>query len=538
LEVTVTMKAAKRILLGSAAGLVAVAGAQAADLPVKARAIDYVKICSLYGEGFFYIPGTDTCLKVGGWVRFDAQFNNPGNNNPLGNSLNTRSQSPDFATQTRTVLSVDTRSQTEYGTLRAYYRGGFELTTGGAGAYGNGSYYTERAFIQLGGFTFGKSVSFFDIFSNQWSLSAAGYAAAGSNTAAFFGTNLAAYTAQFGSGLSATLSVEDNTVRRNALWDAASVNNLTIGNYPGPQSSTPLGYYGCATGLGTTDTGGATTVGCTVGDYAAQQIPDIVANVRVDQAWGSAQVSAALHQVRGDFYGANTGNSPLFTGVAPPNAWGWAVNGGISINLPWNPGDRFWVEGTYDVGASSYTGFGWMNGFNGPMTLFNGSNVATGWALDGVFGTQAQGGIALSTAWDATAALEHYWTPALRSSVWGSYTMWQPGSTGNGIMCGSATNGLVVAATGAALATSGNAAAQAACNFSFDTWQIGSRTVWNPAKNLDLGLEVAYQKIDPKMRDLIGYSFAGSGTRPAGIYTPGSESNWTGMFRIQRNFYP
>ena len=56
----VTMKMVKSLLLGSAAGLVAVAGAQAADLPVKAKPVEYVKICSIYGAGFFYIPGTDT----------------------------------------------------------------------------------------------------------------------------------------------------------------------------------------------------------------------------------------------------------------------------------------------------------------------------------------------------------------------------------------------------------------------------------------------------------------------------------------------
>src|SRR5262249_18556855 len=63
------MKMVKSLLLGSAAGLVTVAGAQAADLPVKARPVQYVKICNLYGVGFYYIPGTDTCLKIGGYVR-------------------------------------------------------------------------------------------------------------------------------------------------------------------------------------------------------------------------------------------------------------------------------------------------------------------------------------------------------------------------------------------------------------------------------------------------------------------------------------
>ena len=69
------MKVAKKLILGSAAGLLAIGGAQAADLPVKAKAVEYVKICSLYGAGFFYIPGTDTCIKLGGYLRADVTFN-------------------------------------------------------------------------------------------------------------------------------------------------------------------------------------------------------------------------------------------------------------------------------------------------------------------------------------------------------------------------------------------------------------------------------------------------------------------------------
>src|SRR5512139_3428424 len=68
------MKMMKSLLLGSAAGLVAIAGAQASDLPVKAKPVQYVKICSLYGVGFYYIPGTDMCIKIGGWVRAEYAY--------------------------------------------------------------------------------------------------------------------------------------------------------------------------------------------------------------------------------------------------------------------------------------------------------------------------------------------------------------------------------------------------------------------------------------------------------------------------------
>ena len=77
------MKLVKSLLLGSAAVLAAVAVAEAADLPVKKAAVvapvNYVKICDAYGSGFFYIPGTDTCLKVGGYVRAEWQYT-PGTN--------------------------------------------------------------------------------------------------------------------------------------------------------------------------------------------------------------------------------------------------------------------------------------------------------------------------------------------------------------------------------------------------------------------------------------------------------------------------
>src|SRR3954454_17966543 len=72
------MKMVKSLLLVSAAGLVAVSGAQAADLPVKAKPVEYVKVCSLSGAGFYYVPGTDICLKVGAYFRAEYAAGNHG----------------------------------------------------------------------------------------------------------------------------------------------------------------------------------------------------------------------------------------------------------------------------------------------------------------------------------------------------------------------------------------------------------------------------------------------------------------------------
>src|SRR5450432_4801992 len=69
------MKPVKGLIFGSAAVLAVIGDATAADLPVKAKPIEYVKICSAYGAGFWYIPGTDTCLRISGGIRVGTTFN-------------------------------------------------------------------------------------------------------------------------------------------------------------------------------------------------------------------------------------------------------------------------------------------------------------------------------------------------------------------------------------------------------------------------------------------------------------------------------
>jgi hypothetical protein len=110
----------KGLLLFSAASLAASA-ASAADLPVKAKAVEYVKVCSLYGAGFWYIPGTDTCIRIGGAVRVDTAFNGNTFDAPLwqGGAGGSKAYGKDwYATRARFNLTEDTRTATEYGVLR------------------------------------------------------------------------------------------------------------------------------------------------------------------------------------------------------------------------------------------------------------------------------------------------------------------------------------------------------------------------------------------------------------------------------------
>src|ERR1700745_3081354 len=123
------MKMVKSLILGSAAGLLAMSGAQAADFPVKAKPGEDVKICSLYGAGFFYIPGTDTCLKLGGYLRVDTTFNGsiydqPAWSGDLGQGNRYRDY---WASRSRLALTVDTRTATEYAVVPPLAQGSFQF---------------------------------------------------------------------------------------------------------------------------------------------------------------------------------------------------------------------------------------------------------------------------------------------------------------------------------------------------------------------------------------------------------------------------
>jgi len=526
------MKMVKSLLLGSAAGLVAVAGAQAADLPVKAKPVEYVKICSIYGAGFFYIPGTDTCIKIGGWIRAEYGFQTSNSSVPYNQGTggrNNRIDSNEYNMRARWTTSLDVRTQTEYGTLRAYTRAGFQTTTGETA---QGRIYTERGFIQFAGFTFGKSQSYFDFFGGAFCYGCS-YTGTASMTGAA-GTLLAAYTATFGNGFTATISLEDNIIRRNAIWDASNdaTNALVISNMPGPGEAQ--------------DSYNVTAVN--LGDHAATGIPDVVGSLRVDQAWGSAQIAGALHQLRAGYYGNNTtGAGANVLGVdsrfiAPNDAYGWAAMAGIVINLPWAKGDKFYVEGSIAEGAGAYVGMdGGISGKNNSFGRFNGANVAAAWAMDSIFatlvstnGTTSQ---QLTRFYSITAAIEHYWTPALRTSVWGNYTAADYNDVATTIFCSSPQSPVRrLAAPNTPLT---GATVVAGCDPDWNVWAAGVRTIWNPAPQFDIGLEVMYTRVETKFDpNQMVLNFAGAGGRPAGVYFPSSEGVWASILRLQRNFWP
>ena len=199
------MQLMKSLLLGSAAGLVAIAGAQAADLPVKAKPVEYVKICSLYGVGFYYIPGTDMCLKIGGWVRAEYAYGDNGNMTwgPFNANVNDRTTS-NSTWRARGYITADARNQTEYGTVRGYLAVGLSTSNIGTDSASN-TFSANRAFIQWAGFTFGLAQSFYDFYSVPATSYWGSFPASDTGDP---GWMVLGYTAQFGNGFSATLAAE------------------------------------------------------------------------------------------------------------------------------------------------------------------------------------------------------------------------------------------------------------------------------------------------------------------------------------------
>src|ERR1700741_1402913 len=211
------MKMVKSLLLGSAAGVAAVAVAQAADLPVKAAPVAYVKICTLYGDGFYYIPGSDTCIRFSGYIRADYGFNVTGARTAhyTGAAGAQDRGVSQYSTRHRGSFSVDPRTQPAYGTLRTFQT--FHLQNENQSESTN----VARAFIQWGGFTFGRTGSFTD---HEGSLGASGmrslFQTQNQSDTGANGVNQVAYTWQLGNGVTLNVGADESRVK--------SISNLSV----------------------------------------------------------------------------------------------------------------------------------------------------------------------------------------------------------------------------------------------------------------------------------------------------------------------
>lgn len=304
--VGITMKHAR---LMSAVALVSAssASALAADLPVKAAQVAYVRQCTAMGDGFYYVPGTDTCLRLGGYTRAEGYYNTY-TDYPAGNN------------KTYSIglfgMILDARTNTDYGVLRSYMDLRFMWRTSDPWSNGpNTAQFTPwNIYIQFGNFTFGYAQSFFDFYANA-NVLGTDPATIGDDVR----TPLIAYTYEFTNGWAATLSIEDASTRLSGIYTSDPTGEDVLDDY-----------------------------------QAGPRVPDFVANLGQTGDWGQFQISGALHQIMAE---TPTTAGAAYYGASSTTSWGYALQAGLKFNLPFiATGDSLYLQSAYVNGAVSYLG--------------------------------------------------------------------------------------------------------------------------------------------------------------------------------------
>jgi hypothetical protein len=536
------MRIAKNFVLGSSA-LLSVASAEAADLPVKAKAVEYVRACSLYGPGFYYVPGTDTCIRIGGYLRVDTTFDgaNVFDAPAWSGDSGQRNRYVDYIdARSRMGLQVDTRTATEYGVVRTFNQADIQFnnfTTANPSAatfatslpgglsgsvlngVGGGYVAVEYIFLQFAGFTFGKSSSAYATPWNSYPGNNSAWLLGGEDSSG--GVNNIQYTAQFGNGISASIGLDDPSV-----FNRVSVLNLSVA-------------------------GSATTAGAFA--YGGTHAPDVVGNVRIDQAWGLFQISAAAHEVDASYNVLGASGIPTNLSEIsghPDTKWGGSVMAGLQLkNLPTGLGDDIKMDVSYANGdtknvistTAATPNFAMFGGSSrGYQSIAIGQNadgvylpaglLAGGGGLAGVGGT---GDIKLVEAYGLRGGFNHNWDPYWSSSLFGSASAVRyHGSatdvtSAKGQWCASYVNANKLTAAG-------SVSADFTCNPDYNIYQLGVVTRWTPVKNLTFSAEVTYLRLDQNFTGAALLTPAAP--KPTAVYEYRDQNTVSLSVRAQRNF--
>jgi hypothetical protein len=436
----------KSLLLGTAAGIVAVASAQAADLPTRKGpvAAEYVRICSITVAGApvigFVLPGSDTCIKFSGYITGQIE----GGNLKQGYSMNFTGRANGFQSigsdvttrdsigwTTRYNQTIDVVSNTAYGPLVGHgefqfnFGQGFDTT--GAGGSDSG---LNQAYITWAGLTAGKIASFF-------SFTGGGYGWANFFSPDRKGYNqpdVLAYTASFGGGFAATISLESSAATITGVSNCVATSPT---NYTGG---------GCAVDFA----GGSETGYLGSAQQDGHRVPDIVGALSVHQAWGMAQVSAVAHNVRATSVLDDTSI----------DKWGWAIDAGVQFNIPNFAGTSIGITGAWSRNATWYSGI--PDGMWGEDGAVNGNGQAM--AIGDAF-SNGDGSWATPEAWSITGYTQFVINPQVTFQLEGSYGQvnWT-GQSGFGLNL-----------------------------FNSKSFIVGGVLHYDPVKNLDFAFELLYQ---------------------------------------------
>jgi hypothetical protein len=271
-----------------------------------------------------------------------------------------------------------------------------------------------------------------------------------------------------------------------------------------------------------------------------EDMPDLAGNLRVDQAWGSAQIMAAIHNASGGYYSnvpGALGGAPSQVFGHPGEAWGWAVGGGAKFVNFLLPRDKLEFQINYCHGAYAYCDIpglytqNWMYG--------RANTLAMGYGMDGLY--QNGGQVQLMDAFSFAVGYEHYWNQQWRTAVVGGqdYNMFNGNATSQ--LCGTAPGSQPFAGLyGSVLQTTGTVGGQTLnlnCSPNWSQTSVSTRTAWNPHPFLEIGLDLIWFHQHTMMSGsnlLLG----ANGARPAGVYKIDDQDGYAMVLRFQKNILP
>jgi hypothetical protein len=346
----------------------------------------------------------------------------------------------------------------------------------------------DYAFIQFAGFTMGKAISQFSApWTNYPANNFDGLVGGGGDVV---GVNQLTYTSEFGQGVSATISAQDQ-----AAYYTTNIWNTSL--------ATPAGIV--------TGTYGANSIG---GAWA----PDLVAMLRVDQAWGLFQASFAAHDNHATYYGLTEATGH------PDDKWGWAAQLALSIkNIPTGPGDTLNVQAVYTDGATRYNfqdlvpaNFAMYGGTGLPGAY---QSLAFAGVADTVYGAgSAQQSV---TTWGFRGGFTHNWNPYWSTGIYGAYAQLNYSGAGKALVCANVIPLLVAGST---------------CNPDINIGQIGLITRWTPVKNLTFSADVTYSQLNQKYSGAIAIPAQASIAKPAAVYQLKDQDTVSMLIRAQRHW--
>lgn len=322
----------KRLAFGLMAtvGMLSPAPIHAAE--PSARTAAYVKACNAQGPGFIYVPGSETCLRIGSYLWAETYYNTytdyPAQNAKL------------YFVATH-GFELDARTATDYGTLRSYIEMRFIQRS--AEPWSETEVQTQfqprEAHIEFAGFTLGLTQSFFDFYANQDVLGTDPGTIGDQTQLALIG-----YTWKLPNGFAAQLSLEDSAARDEGVLPSAT--------------------------------------GLTEALATEARLPEVVATFGQSGDWGQFLLSGALHQISAS---ANGDTIPAAT-----DDWGYALQAGVMFNLPFiAANDTLYLQAAYADGAISYLGIVNPSGDLAPPDAFIGVDGSlhkvSGWSAVGQF---------------------------------------------------------------------------------------------------------------------------------------------------------